>query len=536
MVVRPYLWLLVGGAWVLLGVACVNLSTLLLARGRSREREAAVRASLGASPARLIRGAGLEALMLCGVGGGLGVLVCAWIAPVVLAVAPPEFRGFAETPLDGRVLAITLAVAVAAAVFSAIGPAITAVRLDVIRILQREGRDRATSRLRGGGALLTIEAALGAALVVGAAVAIPGFLSLVYRFPGYQPRDLYTVDVPHGSDASDRSQPSVEVAARQARVGVVLETLRALPQVERAAAQLTLFGYPGNPDLWRVQGARTDAIAISDGWFETAGAVLRAGRALTNDDIYAAAQTAVLNEAGVHLLWPQLPAASAVGRTVATGDGGRVIVGVVEDIHAKLGTAAAPTLYVPITAASARSRPGTELTAIVRMASGARPDPLVMEARLNEHFPHHQVTVRSVETAIDPAFRKPRLLAVLFGSIGCIALVLSGLGLYAVASFEMWRRRYEMGIRLALGGTRGDVARRMFLVTLRPVAVGTALGLSAAWWVAAVGGATAIGMAVQTPTPYIAAGFLMFLMAVVATFGPAMRTSRLDAGDVLRTS
>lgn len=535
MVVRPYLWLLVGGAWLLLGVACVNLSTLLLARGRSREREAAVRTALGGSPARLIRGAVLEALVLCGLGGGVGVLVCAWIAPVVLAVAPPEFRGFAETPLEGRVLAITLAVAVAAAMFSALGPAITAVRIDVIRILQGDGRDRATSRLRGGSALLAVEAALGSALVVGAAVAIPGFLSLVYGFPGYQPRDLYTVDVPHGSDASDRSQSSVEVHARPVRVRTVIETLRGLPQVERAAAQLTSFGY-GNSDLWRVQGAQTNAIAISDEWFETVGAVLRAGRALTTDDINEAAQTAVLNEAGVHLLWPELPVASALGRTVATSDGGRVIVGVVEDIHVKPGTAAAPTMYVPITTASARSRPGTELTAIVRMASGARPDPLVMEARLNERFSRHQVSVNSVETAIDPVFRKPRLLAVLFGSVGGIALVLSGLGLYAVASFEMLRRRYEMGIRLALGGTRGDIARRMFLVTLRPVVVGMAVGLSAAWWVSALGGASTIGMAVRTPLPYIAAGFLMLLVAAVATFAPAIRTSRLDAGAVLRTS
>ncbi|HUL72867.1 MAG TPA: ABC transporter permease [Vicinamibacterales bacterium] len=535
MVVRPYLWLLVGGAWVLLGVACVNLSTLLLARGRSREREAAVRTSLGASPSRLIRGAVLEALVLCGLGGAVGVMVCAWIAPVVLAIAPPEFRGFAETPLDGRVLAITVTVAVAAAMSSALGPAITAVRLDVIRILQGAGRDRATSRLRGGAALLTVEAALGAALVVGAAVAIPGFLSLVYRSPGYQPRDLYTVDVPHGSDASDRSLPSVELAARPARVRTVLETLRGLPRVERAAAQLTSFGY-GNRDLWRVQGSQTDAIAVSDGWFETVGAALRAGRLLTNDDINEAAQTAVLNEAGVHLLWPQLSAASAVGRRVLTATGEREIVGVVEDIHVKPGTAAAPTMYVPITAASARLRPGTELTAIVRMASGARPDALVIEARLNERFSRHQVTVESVETAIEPVFRKPRLLAALFGSVGSIALVLSGLGLYAVASFEMLRRQYEMGVRLALGGTRGDIVLRMLLVTLRPVAVGTALGLSATGWITAMGEALTIGMSAHTSLPYVTAGFLMLFVAVLATSGPAIRTSRLDAGAVLRES
>jgi len=257
---------------------------------------------------------------------------------------------------------------------------------------------------------------------------------------------------------------------------------------------------------------------------------------LTTDDINEASQTAVLNEAGVHLLWPQLPVASAVGRTVATSDGGRVIVGVVEDIHVKPGTAAAATMYVPITAASARSRPGTQLTAIVRMASGARPDPRVLDARLNERFARDQVSVDSVETAIEPVFRKPRLLAVLFGSVGSIAVVLSGLGLYAVASFEMLRRRYEMGIRLALGGTRRDVALRLFLVTLRPVAVGTVFGLSAAWWVASLGAASTIGMGVHSPLPYIAAAFVMLSMAVVATFGPAIRTSRLDAGEVLRST
>jgi putative ABC transport system permease protein len=536
MLVRPYLWLIVGGAWVLLAVACVNLSTLLLARGRSRQRDAAVRTSLGASPGRLISGAVLEALVLCAMGSAVGILVCTWIAPVVVAVAPPEFRGFAVAPLNGRVLTITLAVAVVAAVFSAIGPAVTAVRLDVIRVLRGDGRVRATSRLRGGGALLTVEAALGAALVVGAAIAIPGFLSLMYGSPGFQPRDLYAVSVSHGAGAAaTRSQPSVELAARPARVRIVLETLRGLPHVERAAAQLSLFEGRGNQDLWLVEGAKTSAVAISDGWLETVGAKLRAGRALTTDEVNEGAPTAVLNEAGARLLWPQLPAASAVGRTVATSDGGRVIVGVVEDIHAKPGSLVDPTLYIPITTAKARGRySGTQLIAMVRMAPGARPDPKVMDARLNEHFAHDRVSVESVETAIEPVFRKPRFLAALFGSIGGIALILSGLGLYAVASFEMLRRRHEMGIRLALGGTRGDVALRALFVTLRPVAVGTALGLIAAWWVSAVGGASAIGMAAHTPLPYVGAALIMLVVAALATFAPAIRTSRLDAGAVLR--
>jgi len=535
MLVRPYLWLLVSGVWVLLAVACVNLSTLLLARGRSRERDAAVRTSLGASPARLIRGAVLEALLLCVVGGAVGVLVCALIAPLVLAIAPPEFRGFAVSPLNGRVLTMTLAVAVVAAVFSAIGPAITAVRLDVIRVLRTEGRERATSRLRGGSALLTIEAALGAALVVGAAATIPGFLSLVYSFPGYQPRDLYSVEVPHGAgDRSSTSQSADELAARPGRVRTLLETLRGLPHVEGAAASLTSLGPLGNLGFWAVAGARTDAIAISDGWFETMGARIRAGRALTSDEINEAAQAAVLNEAGVHLLWPQQSVQSAVGRTVATSDGGRAIVGVVEDIHFEPGDVVTPRMYIPITAASARRRPGTELYAVVKMAAGARPDPKAIDARLNEHFPPQRVSVTSVETAIEPVFRKPRFLAVLFGSVGSIAMLLSGLGLYAVASFEMLRRRHEMGIRLALGGTRGDLAARMFLVTLRPVAVGTALGLTVAWWVASVGGVSAIGISAATPFSYIAGGLLMLFVATLASLGPVMRALRLDAGSVLR--
>lgn len=535
MLLRPYLWLLVGGAWVLLGVACVNLSILLLARGRSRERDVAIRTSLGASPVHLISRAVIEALMLCAAGWTLGVLVSTWVEPAVLAVAPSEFRGFAVTPLNGRVLAITLAVTAVVAVFSASGPAMTALRLDVMHVLHTEGRSRSSSRRRGSGALLASEAALGAALTVGAIVAISAFLSLVYRSPGYQPRDLYTVEVPHGSGGAAGSDPSVEVAARPTRVHVVLEVLRGLPQVQRAAAMLSgLFGDTGNADLWTVPGAQTSAIAISDGWFETLGAALRAGRVFTKDDIAEARQIGVLNEAGVHLLWPHVPVASAAGRTVSTSDGGRVIVGVVGDVHLEPGTPATPTIYIPITAASARSHPGNRLAAILRMTPGARPEARTINARLNARFPRASVDVGSVERAIEPVFGQPRLVAVLFGTIGCLALVLSGLGLYAVASLEAWRRRHEMGIRLALGDTQSGVALRLLLVTLRPVVLGTAVGLTAAWWVSMAGAASVVGVGARSPLPYAAAALLMLSATVLATSTPVLRTSRVNVVAVLR--
>ena len=294
MVVGPYLWLLLGGVWLLLAVACVNLSTLLLARGRSRESDIAVCIALGAASDRLIRQATLEATFLCVAGSAIGLLVCAGSAPLVLAILPPEFRGITMEVLDGRALGATVTITVMAAAVAAIGPALGAARLNVARTLQAAGRGRPTAGIRASFGLLAVQAALGAALVAGAGVAIPGFLSLAFRSPGYSPRDLFSVAIPHGSsEDSARKNAAREVATRPERVRTVLETVRAVPQVVRAAAQLTPFGYSGNPDLWRVEGARTATVAVSDGWIETLGAVVRAGRAISSDEIRQAAQIGV---------------------------------------------------------------------------------------------------------------------------------------------------------------------------------------------------------------------------------------------------
>lgn len=240
------------------------------------------------------------------------------------------------------------------------------------------------------------------------------------------------------------------------------------------------------------------------------------------------------NEAAARLVWPHTPTASTIGRTVATSDGGRTVVGVIEDIRFRPGILAEPTLYVPITAASARERPGSQLTVILRMAAGVQPQARDINSRLDTHFPPGRVRIESVEAAIEPVFRRPRLLAVLFGTLAGIALLLSGVGVYAITRFEASRRQHEMAVRVALGNTPAAVTFRLLLVTLRPVALGTAVGLLAVWWASAAGIAVVAGMAAHTAGPYVAASVLMLGVTAMATSMTAFPASHPNIADLLR--
>jgi hypothetical protein len=364
---------------------------------------------------------------------------------------------------------------------------------------------------------------------------VPAFFSLVYGFAGYQPRDLHKLAVNHG--AVDRTLDretyyATELATRSTRASLVLDTLRNMPHIRSVGVSLpatTVYAF------WRVRSVDGDGLGISEGWLETMGASFLAGRSFTRDEVTANAPLAILNVSAAAALWPREPARSAVGRSVSTTDGARTVIGVVEDLRLQPDRHAGAMLYLPLMS-PAVSQESSRLPVIVRMEPGSAPDTRLIQTALDRRFPTGRVSAESFETTIAPAFRRPRFLATLFGTIAGIALMLAGLGLYAVTSFEMLRRRYEMGVRLALGGSRNDVARRLLLVALRPVIVGTTLGLSLAWWAAAYAESLVVGASAREPLAYAAAAFVVTLTALVATWRPALRAARVDPVSVLRAS
>jgi hypothetical protein len=364
---------------------------------------------------------------------------------------------------------------------------------------------------------------------------VPGFLSLLYGFPGYHPQDLYRLAVNHGDvDGSlDReTYYATELATRSARASLVLDTLRDVPHIRSAGVSLPATSVHA---FWQARNVDGNGLGISEGWLETMGASFLAGRSFARDEVGANAPLAILNVSATETLWPGQPLASVIGRSLSTPDGVRTVIGIVEDLRLQPDRAAGAMLYLPLLSPSARQG-GSGLSVMVRMASGFAPDTTLIEATLNQLFPPDAVFAESVEKQIEPAFRRPRFLATLFGTIAAVTLILAGLGLYAVTSFEMLRRRHEMGVRLALGGSRNDVARRLIFVALRPVTMGTTIGLTLAWWASAYAGSLIVGLSSREPLAYAGAAFLMTLTAVLATWRPALRAARVDPALILRTS
>jgi predicted permease len=526
---RPYLLVIFGAVSVVLLVAGVNLTTLLVARGRSREQEIAVHAALGASRRRLIVTTLFESLAVCITGCVLALGLAYWAHGALLTVVPPSFRGLTESPLEPRLVLMAFGGTMAVAILAAIIPAWRASRVDLQGALQRAGRGTGTRRLTGSTALLAMEAALGLVLVAGGAATVRNFLGLLLKEPGFVPADLYSVDVGHSWSEDSR-------ADRVARPRAVIEAVRSVPGIQSAAVALLLptLDFAGLHEFWKPYGVQGTRWAVGDGFFETLGTPLRAGREFTATEVDSRALVAVVNETGARVLFPARPASASVGETITTGDGVRQIVGVVGDVRRLPGVASAPALFLPVTAEEAPPRQSTLMVAL-RMPAGRPPDRHLIEARLNQWFPKDSVDVESLDDVRAPHFHQPRFQAVLFGSLA-VAGLLAAVGLFAVTTFEASRRRHEMGVRMTLGATQRQIHRLIIAAALRPVALGAVAGLGVCWWAATFLQGYLFEVDARDPLTYALVASLLLATAAAASWWPARIAGRVDPSTSLRAN
>jgi hypothetical protein len=517
----------------------MNLSTLLLVRNRSRERLGAVRAALGASPRRLLRLALLDSAVLCLAGGTVGWLICLWTSQAIVAVLPPSLRGLVVDPYDGRVIAIALVFACASAGLAGVLPALAARRVDVLAMLRgaASGPQR-TGPTRAGRALLGLQAAFGVFVVVAAAVTVPGFIRLLVLSPGFDARDLYTIDV--GRDRDDGL--SEAGPARLERIRSVLEVVSSAPNVAQAAVAFRepwAFPFQTPPEaetgFWEAHGGVGYDWALGSGVFQTIGTPVLAGREFSPGDIDEDAPVAMLNETGARRLWPGVPVAAVVNRVINVAGTSRTVIGIAADVRKHPGQVATPSLFLTLTVPELRVQ-GIRLPIIMRMRAGAVPDRELITMRLKERFGPSRIRVRSAEAYVGETLDRPRFLATLFGTLAGIALLLAGIGVYAVAAFELVSRRHEMAIRLALGAPIRRVRGSMAGAILWPVLVGTATGLAGVWLsLRAVQSQVTEFEPVGIPVLVFAA-VVVTTATLASTWGPASKAARLDPAAELRST
>jgi predicted permease len=525
-----YLWLLIAAIGLGLAMACLNVATLLLAHGRSREREAAMCAALGATPARIALMPLFQALFVCVAGSVVALAVCAWIQPIVLAVVPPSFRPFATPALDHRIIALALLTACAAAGIAAVVPVFALRRLDVLTIVR--GRTSRVARWRGTGTLLAAEAAVAVVLATGAAVAVPGFIRLIGN-PRFDPANLYELHVRRPIEpTSDEKMP----AYAPHDVRAVLDAIRSAPAVLGAAAvNVSLVGDIAVTDaFWQTRGIHGGEWGASEDVFDVMRTPIRAGRGFTRDEVDQRALVAMINERAMHELWPGVPARDVIGRLLRTTDGARIVVGVFADIMRNPGETPIPGLFVPV---SAPETPVVQsaLTVLVRTSPGQTLSIQELRSRVDALGGGLSLSsyVGNVAEARLPFLQQPRFQAQLFSVLGGLGLVLAAIGLYAVTAVDVSKRQYELAVRLMLGSRPAQLHRLVLRRAGGPVLVGLALGALATWWASRLS-QRVLGMDVFAPWAIATVIVVLLGAFACACVFPARRASRVQPLVVLR--
>lgn len=531
---RPYLWLSAAAVALVLLLASVNLTVLLLARLQSRLHETAIRASLGASRARLARVVVIECVLVCVASSVAAVLACRLAQGAIQALVPSVLQASTVPMFDLRLLAITAGLSVLGALVAGLFPALRFSRANVATLLARTG-GRTLSGLPGRRILLAAEAALGVLLVTGAVVTVRSFAGMVLKHPGFVAEDLYEMS----TSAGWQNRWPIKEAWRDDRAPMMLQIARTLPGVRQAGVGtgLPTEGNAGTQAFWKARGVSWGGeFGVTGGYFEALGTEIRAGRVIVDDDVTSMTNAAVLSEAGARVLWPGEPPSRVLGRSFDYLDGSsKTVVGVVADFNRVPGESAHPLLFLPF-GTHGLGASTSNLYVPLRMQPGMRPDTAEINRRMREAGWRGGAGVDYVPDNLEPWLREPRFQAALFAVLAVIALVVAGVGLFAVASFESARRQFEVGIRFALGATARDARRLVLRTAVAPVLIGTVIGLIASWWAAEFVQTFLFEVDARGTGTLLTVAAVLVATAHAAAWLPARRAARTDPAAVLRTT
>lgn len=517
-------------------IASTNVASLLLARATARRKEIALRQSLGASRARLVRQLLTESLLLSLLGGTVGLMLAAWSNRVLEALPLPlPVQLGLGLSLDTRVLGFTLAASCLAALVFGLAPALQATRADLVSALKEESATttaaRSRKRLRGG--LVVAQVSLSLLLLICAGLALRSVWNASRIDPGFEPAGAvaasFSPDLQgYGRDEVDefyrriaaeaRALPGVESAAFVASLPLTFEL-----HVEGVAAE-------GRDAVPEKEWPEIDLTEVSAGYFETMRIPIVSGRSFGEGDGAGAPRVAVVNETLASRLWP---GEDAVGKRlrIQRVDGYWEVVGVARSgKYRTLGEAARPFLYLPLSQHYVATR-----TLVARARGDARPlfaSLRHLARRVDARVPMRDV--QALEAAIGPALLLPRAAAIVFGLFGLLGLTLAAAGIYGVISFAVGQRTHEIGIRMAVGARPRDIAALMLRHALALTLGGGVLGLGAAVATTRLLGAVLYGISATDAATFAGVSLFLLGVAAVASYVPARRASKLDPVVALR--
>ncbi|HSG82382.1 MAG TPA: FtsX-like permease family protein, partial [Gemmatimonadota bacterium] len=528
-------WILLGAVGFLLLIACVNLANLLLANATGRIRETAVRAALGAGRWRIARQVLTESLMLGLAGAALGLLLTLWGVDLFKWLQPGGIPRADQVNVNGWVLVVTIGLGLLTGVVSGIIPALQLPRTDFQAALKESSRrnagSRAQNRLRN--ALVTAEVALSLMLLVGAGLLIRSFLEVVNVDRGFssESRLLFSVNM-----------PSSYGRARNGEVrDLFIERLNALPGVLSAAvnARPLSGGSPGMGVVaagWQAEPGEAVPWAgwrlVTRDYFRVMNVRLLEGTTFTERDEIGKPWTVVISERLAQRLFP---GNDPIGRQVILWHGQEEVtadvVGVVADqLETALDRDPTFLVYLPY---YGTGRPPMQFV----VHAVGDPTVVVGTARsiLAEIDPTLPISnVETLDEVVGESVAGRRFYMLLLATFASVAIVLALAGIYGVQSYSVTRRSSEIGVRVAMGATNGQILKQIVGRGMQPAALGIVFGLVAAFALSRLLSSLLFGIASSDPLTYAGVAVLLAAAALIACYVPALRALRIDPVVALR--
>jgi len=536
---RTPLLVLLGAVGLVLLIACANVANLMLMRSSTRAHEMAIRTSLGATPARIVRQLLVESGVLGACGGLIGLLFAVWAKDVLLAMLP-ESMSVAKVnniSIDWQVLAFTAILSLTTALLFGLIPALRASRPDLSDTLKEGGRALSASlgRNRLRAALVAGEIALALVLLTGASLLFQSFLRLEHVTPGFEPDHILSM---HVSLVSSRYAKPQEAADGLAEI---LRRIEQVPGVRSAGSiqspplsgvwSKTGFYVAGGPIPRPSEEPVTGVSIVTPGYFASMSIPLIRGRLFTERDRDGAPQVAIVSRSLARIHFHDI---DPIGQRLFVQWGRETpyqIIGVVGDVkHDGLDQDSMPTVYFP-----EAQEPESAATLVIRTGSDPMKLAPVVEQVIHAYDKDQAVAgIQPLDAFLSKSVARPRFQSVLLASFAILALLLAVIGIFGVMSYSVAQRRHEIGIRVALGAGRGQVLRMVVGQGLTLAAIGIVAGLAGAFALTHYLRSLLFEISPTDPVTFIAVALLLLLVALTASYFPARRATRVDPMQALR--
>ncbi len=536
--VRPALLVLFGAVGLVLLIACANVANLFLAHAAERQREFAIRSSLGASRSRIVRQLMTESLVLATMGGAIGVLLSGWLIHLIVALSANNLPRLEQINLNSSVLVFALSISVLTALLFGLAPALQKARFNLQDVLKEATQTATASNTRQNfrRALVVLQVAVAFVLLVGAGLLARSFVALLEVDPGFAANRALTLEVQLARRTTEQ---------RAAFLNQTLEKLEAMPGVAGAGAASALpfsDNQVAQPTTIKIEGrasvapegdATANLISVTPDYFHALGVPLLGGRLLTRFDTKDV-PVAVINHTMALRYWP---AEDPIGKKISFrsygGDFTAEIVGVVGDTRTE-GLEIEPKPEIFVSHASSIGYPNS-MTYFVRTATDPlRLLPAVKEKIREVNKEQAFSSVATIDQLVERSLNRRRFNLLLLASFAVLALILAGVGLYGLISFMTMQRTHEIGIRMAFGADPRDVLKLIIGEGMTLTLAGIVIGLLASFALTRLMESLLFGITAMDPVTFVGIAFVLGAVPLLACYIPARRATKVDPMVALR--